>query len=63
MSRTPVVLIVVALAYVVALLVPLAAVFIEAFRKGVAYYLSRSAIPTHCPRSGLRSSLPRSACR
>jgi sulfate transport system permease protein len=42
----PVVLIVVALAYVVvALLLPLAAVFVEAFRKGVAHYFTSIADP------------------
>ena len=42
----PVVLIVVALAYVVVvLLFPLAAVFVEAFRKGIAFYLASIADP------------------
>ena len=42
----PVVLIVVALAYVaVALLIPLVAVFVEAFRKGVAHYFTSIADP------------------
>ena len=42
----PIVLIVIALAYVaVALLVPLVAVFVEAFRKGVAHYFTSIADP------------------
>jgi sulfate transport system permease protein len=45
-SWVPIVLIVVALAYVlVALLFPLAAVFVEAFRKGIAHYFTSISDP------------------